>query len=149
MYHNILTILTTSTIAIHAMLGCCAHHLHADCLPGEHASTTEIDGHEHAACEHHTHTGSNAHLDGYDSQSDHPHQHDQEPCDEADCQFVSVQRIDDLLLSISLDSLISFNQVLSTQMALVSHPLQGRFEQTIHSSPTPDPLHALKQVWLL
>lgn len=94
MLHRILTVLTTAAVALHALLGCCAHHAHAD--------NTQPPRQDLAAavapvscCAHgqrHAEPAARMHDDSAQRDSHVP----AEPgCNEGDCSFVPVQRSTD------------------------------------------------------
>ena len=105
MLHSIITILTTTAVALHAMLGCCAHHDHS-C--DSHALVTETVavGESESHCPFHHHHDDESTTPDEDSDDHDGHQHDgpHDDCDEPNCSFVSVQPNDDvgLILSSSL-----------------------------------------------
>ena len=109
MFHSIITILTTAAVALHAMLGCCAHHDHSCCEShGLAAAIQQAD--EHCSHDHDSH-GHHHHHDDRDSRGEHAandcgHQHQDDGgqphgCDKGDCSFTSVQRTDDLELMLT------------------------------------------------
>ncbi len=101
MFHSILTILTTSAVALHALLGCCAHHSHA-CHEQPHAIEVAAvqcphhHGHDDQLASH----GSEADYQGHQHHGDH--QKGDEPCDTPDCSFVSNQHGQDVTLALTL-----------------------------------------------
>ena len=106
MFHSIITILTTAAVALHAMLGCCAHHDHS-CgeSHGLMAAVEQSDedcshGHGH----HHHHEDDDASPDAAGNDCDQQHRHDggrPHECDEGDCSFTVVQRTSDLELMLA------------------------------------------------
>ena len=110
MFHNIITILTTTAIAIHAMLGCCAHHSHS-C--DAHESELAVVVHEpNDQCSHgHHHHHDDDKSPSEDVGNDYGHQHDNDgphSCDEGECSFTSVQRSNDLELMLTFSMWCQF-----------------------------------------
>lgn len=106
MFHSIITILTTAAVALHAMLGCCAHHDHS-CQ--SHESGLHESGlaavvqhaHDHSSHAHHHHhdDDESSNEDAAAAGKDCGHEHDggqSHRCAEGECSFTSVQRSDDL-----------------------------------------------------
>lgn len=102
MFHSIITILTTAGVALHALLGCCAHHAHSAELDGTAlAEVVPVNTENH--CSHSHHHGdddsSNEPSDHHsDDHSDHQHHGSHKSCGEGDCSFTSAQRNNDLEL---------------------------------------------------
>lgn len=133
MFHSIITILTTAAVALHAMLGCCAHHDHSCC---ESHGLTAVVQHadDHCAHDHGHHHHDEEKSSGEDVGNDCGHQHDggghHDDCDEGECSFTSVQRSNDLELMLTfsmwcqalsdsahadaLDSLLSLHSVVES-----------------------------------
>lgn len=113
MYHSIITILTTAAVALHAMLGCCAHHSHVCCET--HGLTAVVEsadvnchGHDHDdhdhGHDHKHHQQDDDHSPCEDAENDCGHQHDgghPHGCDEGDCSFTTVEQANDLELTIT------------------------------------------------
>ncbi len=106
--HTIITILTMFAVALHAMLGCCAHHQHV-CLD-THGMALPVQ-HLHEGC---SHVHGHHHRDSAESASEdsshsegHRHQHDGGPlhdCDEGKCDVTYPQRLDYFELEPSLSN---------------------------------------------
>jgi hypothetical protein len=87
----------------HALLGCCAHHGHADEAPAavELAADSDCRGHAHAAEESRAAPSCERH--------EHPPGHDcPRECERQDCQFVVSNDGDSLNLSAAADSAPTF-----------------------------------------
>ena len=104
MFHSIITIVTTAAVALHAMLGCCAHHDHS-CQSHESGPIEVVNqADDHCSHGHHHHGHHQHHSDeGAPSEADNDSgdQHDRDQrhgCDEEDCSFTSVLRSNDLEL---------------------------------------------------
>ena len=132
MFHSIITILTTAAVALHAMLGCCAHHDHS-CQSHESGLAVVVqDADDHSSHGHHHHDEEKS--SGEDVGNDCGHQHDggghHDDCDEGECSFTSVRRSNDLELMLTfsmwcqalsdsahadaLDSLLSLHSVVES-----------------------------------
>ncbi len=147
MLHSIFTILTTSAVTLHALLGCCAHHTHS-CAQQSVAVTTSACAHAH---EHPQQANLHESTDDQPGQQ-HPgeRQHDDGLCDTPDCSFVSSLHGQEvgltLLQTMSLPMLgdahvaITLNGSLMQQTGTVIPP---------DSRPLPERLRALSQVWVL
>ncbi len=100
MFHSITSILTTAAVALHAILGCCAHHAHSceaqePVLAVVHRAATDCShGHHH----HDESDQSESHHDGLSGGCNHQHNDDNhhDDCDESKCSFTSVQRTNDV-----------------------------------------------------
>ena len=84
MFHSIITILTTAAVALHAMLGCCAHHDHSCCEShGLAAAIQQADedcSHDHDSHRHHHHDDANSSGEDVENDCGHQHQHDGSQC---------------------------------------------------------------------
>ena len=155
MFHSIITILTTAAVALHAMLGCCAHHDHSCCET--HGLTAGIhQSHDHDSHGHkHHHHDDDVDLSGEDAENDcgHQHQHDggqPHGCDEGDCNFTSVQRTSDLEL------MLTFAMWCQTLCDLAhTDAMDSLVALNFAAESPPDPLsksgtaRAISQVWRL
>lgn len=104
MLHGIITILTTTAVAIHATLGCCAHHAHA-CESHEPALavTHESEDHcDHANHHHNDESAGESHRSEFGGDCDHQH-HGGQPqnCDEGECSFSAPPRSSDIELMLT------------------------------------------------
>ena len=84
---SIVSLITAAAVALHLVLGCCAHHSHAEggCASHSHAPRTAIaQGHSHGCPHHHYHTVPVADSDETPA--------DSEPspgeCNEGECAFL-------------------------------------------------------------
>lgn len=104
MFHSIITILTTAAVALHALLGCCAHHDHScDASTSNPNVLTVVHADDHCSHRHHHHDeGSESTGEGAASGCGHEHDGG-EPhgCDESDCTFTSTQRVSDVELMLA------------------------------------------------
>ncbi len=97
MLHSIITVLTTAAVALHALLGCCAHHAHSgdsDQSGLKIVHSVEGDG----RCSHGHHHDEAVASPSEDVANSCNHEHDdggQHGCDEGDCSFTPAQRISD------------------------------------------------------
>ncbi len=154
MFHSIISILTTAAVALHAMLGCCAHHDHSCCdshgltAAVQQADEDSLHDHEHVP-HHHDDSdscGENAEND-CGNQHDDGHQHD---CDHGDCSFTSVQRISDVELMLTFSM---WCQNLCD--ALNVDAIDRLVALNLAAESPPDPLwnsgtaRAISQVWRL
>ena len=107
MIHGIVTILTTTAVALHATLGCCAHHDHSCCETHGLAAVVQHSDehcHAHGSHGHSDHHYSDAESPGEHAGNEYGHQHDGDQtheCDKGDCSFNSVQRSGDLELMLA------------------------------------------------
>ena len=115
--HTIVTLLTTFSVTLHAMLGCCAHHSHGsthnkfDCVHSSSSRkgseyTTAIPSKVQSCCSHGHHHAVQKRACGepadkslrlsFGVQSDESkHQH-HGICNEPDCSFAFIERISDV-----------------------------------------------------
>lgn len=157
MFHSIITILTTAAVALHAMLGCCAHHSHSCCEShGLAAAVQQADEHcSHGNDSHEHHHHDDADAPGEDAENDcgHQHQHDggqPHGCDEGDCSFTSVQRTSDLELMLTFS-------MWCQSLCDVAHidAMDSLAALNLVAESPPDPLsdsgtaRAISQVWRL
>lgn len=152
MFHSIITILTTAAVALHAMLGCCAHHDHVCCE--SHGLTAVVQdsgedcshGHEHRHHDDDQSPSENATNDcGHQHDDGQPHS-----CDHGDCSFTSVQRTDDLEL------MLTFSMWCQTLCdAAHTDAMDSLVALNLAAESPPDPLsksgtaRAISQVWRL
>lgn len=139
MIRSSLTFVTTFAIALHALLGCCAHHHHSADGEGvihSHAfGSAVVAGH---------------HCSGQHADDKHGDESDHEPCDEIDCQFVTSPRGDDMTLSHSSDLVISVASAVILEIApsgVLSVRSRTDHPPNLHASP--QSLRAQTQVWLI
>lgn len=102
MLHSIITILTTTAVALHALLGCCAHHDHScasTALVAEPVAVVESES--GCSCHHHHGDDSTTADESSDKHDGHQHHGSDDDCDEPSCSFVSVQPNDDVGLILS------------------------------------------------
>jgi len=150
MFHGIITFLTTLAVMLHALLGCCAHHAHA-CDGHQHDVGIVADEAEHGHSHHdHSHHHSTADDCSDDDEDRDEHHGDDEPCDEADCSFVSIERSDDanVILSLTLSLPVHGDTADATTLR---DSLSRRFGTKTPPGHllSPESLRAQTQVWLL
>jgi hypothetical protein len=148
MFHSIVVILTTTSVMLHAFLGCCAHHAHA-CDDHQRGNPKVVqsacDGHEH---HHHKHQYTSPCQS--DSGEGEDQQGRQEPCDSTACSFVSAERTDDLTKTLTSAIWLSAICDVSPMMTLhESFCCQMGALSPSDSLPAPQILRAHAQVWLL
>lgn len=155
MFHSIISILTTAAVALHAVLGCCAHHAHSCQLPAsgaEDAAVVEADAHcFHGHHHHHRDEDDDSTSVDVPDGCDHGHQgglpHD---CDEGDCSFTSTLRSNDVELMLTFSM---WSQALGDDAP--ADALDGLLPQYSPPEASPDPLsspgsaRAKTQVWRL
>lgn len=156
MFHNFITLLATTAVAIHALLGCCVHHSHS-CDLQHSGPATVVAERSAGACPHHDHHGDDGEAVDHDSEGHEGHGHNGHqhngPCDschEPDCSFVSVERHDDvkLMLSYSMWCQAFGNASMAESVdGLVS--LTSVIESSPDHLPASSVLHAQTQVWRL
>ena len=103
MFHSITTILTTTAVALHAMLGCCVHHAHfCDSHESRSDVATAVEADHHCSHGHHHHDDSGSPDEDVTEDSGHEHGGGGDhKCDEGDCTFTSVERSNDLELMLA------------------------------------------------
>ena len=74
--HSVMSHLLVATMLLHAVLGCCLHHSHAE--EGSNVSPQVLTSTASSPCHEHEHEGGPTGS----------HQHDGDPCHEAKCVFV-------------------------------------------------------------
>jgi hypothetical protein len=159
-FHQIASLLTLATMTLHAFMGCCMHHVHAagcslhvDAPVASHADPAEGAPHRlHASgssCPGHH---AEHHAQGADSgsQGSGNHQHPSDPCEEADCSFVSGLRCDELATLLSPVSEMAAPGDAAALVHPASSDAAAAFEW--HAADTltaAGRVRALRQVWLL
>ncbi|MGB7344326.1 MAG: hypothetical protein WBD20_08940 [Pirellulaceae bacterium] len=170
MFHKLLTYSTMTAVVLHALLGCCVHHAHADCthdhcdeqvmvdvphVVGLCHSDHDHDGHsdeaQKASCQHQLNADGSIACDCFADESNQPCSGSHEPhecCDEADCNIVADQRDNDISLLLACD----WSPLLTYTLSLSSQEVSAL--RTEYGSP-PDPhcvqspLRIKTQVWRL
>ncbi|WP_345327517.1 hypothetical protein [Novipirellula rosea] len=178
MFHKLLTYSTMTAVVLHALLGCCVHHAHADYTHSHDVDRVMVDvphvvgvsGHDHDGHSHEGHKASCRHqhkADGSitcncfddettEARSEQPLSESpcsgshgpHECCDEADCNIVADQRDNDISLILTFD----WSPLLTNSLSLSSQDLLAL--RTEYGSP-PDPhtvhppLRVKTQVWRL
>jgi len=154
MLNSIVAILTTSAIAVHAVLGCCVHHSHVcesfvSCSASSGVNST--CSHDHGSHDHHGTCEAKAHSQEQKSGEHSGHQDEcpHHSCNEADCSFISAERDDvHLMLSFSMCEV-----ALST--SAMTNSIDGLLTESSFNHHPPDsridgaPLRSLTQVWRL
>jgi len=156
MFHSIITILTMTAVALHAMLGCCVHHAHACDSHASGAESTDLveaDAHCSHAHVHQHQDEEDGEPSSLDPANGSGHEHDSAPahgCDEADCSFTSAQR------SIDVELMLTFSKWCPA-LGDVAHADSIQSLLSLHSAAEtpPDPLswsgpaRVTTQVWRL
>ena len=137
MRKRILTAVTLTAVTIHVLLGCCWHHAHESGLDSIESTVTPI-----ASCQGHDHSSRSEPADGHDHHSGH------EPCDSADCFFYSADDFDlDLFVASAFCLSVTGDVCFASLLDSVQRARGAEF--SVGSFQLPEPLHALKQVWLI
>ena len=153
MFHSIISILTTAAVALHAMLGCCAHHVHS-CESHEPGLAFAVPAQLDEHCNH----GHDHHDDDDDSPSENGadgcgHEHDggqPHGCDEGDCSFTSVQRSNDLELMLTFSMWCqTLGDIAHTDVSDCQLSLHSAAETPPDAFTTSDSARAVTQVWRL
>ena len=176
MFRNLLTIVTMTSVVLHALLGCCVHHAHACCSHGHGAEVAMADsnhvhdhhhGHSHAHHGHsHDHGSDGGHQAGcpqrgvdadsstcdcFDNQAGEPCSGSHGPhesCDEPNCNIVSDQRDLSVQLPVSFD----WTPLLLDLHLVTSQDLNARRTEAFSPSDLASaypPIRLQKQVWRL
>ena len=150
MFHWIISILTSTAVAFHALLGCCAHHSHASHLPEQVQGIAASDDMETQCPYHHHHHNSELSDEPADDHHGHQHHGNGKSCDEGKCGFASVLRDTDLPLMLSfamwcqavgdVSTAAGIDRLLSHHSAIEYPPDRLRLAGT---------LRAQSQVWQL
>lgn len=154
MFHYILTILTTSAVTLHALLGCCAHHTHAcdqqQQVVGAKTSACQHEHHQHG-CDDNVTAHESAHdHHRHQHHGDHQHSDGDEPCGEPDCIFVTTLHDSDVVLVLSLATSLPIAADADHMMMLNGSLAQeAGTESPPGSLQLPERLRANTQVWLL
>lgn len=149
MRSRILCLLTSTAVVLHALLGCCAHHSHAGhgdlCgVPG----TQQASVRHHCSCRHNHAEPRGAGEDEAVENSAQPRQGRDEPCNEPECQFVAVQRCDDIKQALSLPVWLPLNEAMDRSTWTSPLTRNPATVLSVHP-PSAVSLHAAMQVWLL
>ena len=137
MSKRILTAVTLAAVTIHVLLGCCWHHAHESDLDSFTSTASLI-----ANCQCHDHSSHSEPADGHDHHSGH------ESCDSVDCFFYSAENSDLDLFVASAFCLPVTGDVCFASLLDSVRRTRGT-ELSVGSFQLPEPLHALKQVWLI
>ena len=138
MSKQILTTVTLAAVSLHVLLGCCWHHGH-QCETGAMTAEASAD-----SCPYHDHSHSS---DG-ESHDGH-HNHDSDCCDGTSCNFYSPNDFGtELSLTLSFWLPAPDSDNFANLLALVQKT-SGADVCIDQSSAATEPLHALKQVWLI
>ena len=141
-----LSLLTTTAVVLHALLGCCGHHSHADdglaCDDAQQIVKVSCRcGHGDPA------PSAQGEAPGGEDSQHHRHGPD-EPCDGPECQFVGVERIDDLDQALSIPVWLPLNDSPDSATGAVS--LLPSPARNLRTHPLlAMPVRAVTQVWLL
>lgn len=94
MFRTSITLLTLVSTLLHAVLGCCAHHGHAQVAETVSTQTIAVVRHSCSCCGHYKpRAGKAATKESQDGGHDDEHDgHRHSPCDEPSCQLLTVQK---------------------------------------------------------
>ena len=139
MHNRSLTIVTLATVSLHVLLGCCWHHGH-QCETGVVTTEMSVD-----SCPCHDDSKSS----DSESRDDGHHNHGSDCCDGTSCTFYSPNDFGSeqyLTLSFRLPAPDADN--FANLLALIQQTSCADvcIDQ---SSAASEPLHALKQVWMI
>lgn len=138
MSNRIITAVTLAAVSLHVLLGCCWHHGH-QCETGVVAANASVE-----TCPYHDHS----HSSDDDSQHKH-HDHSGDCCDGAACTFYAPDDSDSAL-SVILSFWLPIADSNNFASVLASVQEIRIAEVCVDDGiPLPEPLHALKQVWLI
>jgi len=137
MSHRILTAVTLAAVSIHAVLGCCWHHAHQTDFHSPESTVALIAG-----CQGHHHASQSEPAD------DHDHHGHPESCDGVECVFYSADNSDFDLSVAAVFFLPPTKQVCFAGVLESVRRIRGT-EHPNGGLQLPEPLHALKQVWLI
>lgn len=145
MHSPLLSLLTTTAVVLHALLGCCGHHSHAD--QGLQCEKAPQSVPSCCGCQNGAAASSSSDAEPTGGEGHRGHGHD-EPCNGPECQFVGVERVDDVEQALSLPLWLPLN---GAQYVLAGNcAASGTVtdEPGRHTSST-GPVRAATQVWLL
>ena len=133
MSHRIIATVTLAAVSFHVLLGCCWHH--------GHRCEMEVASVEVETCQCHGHSHS-------DDADDSSHHHDSDCCDGTQCNFYApIDSSPDVSVSQSFSIQVAGGDSLVSVRALREICPWGICASP--GIPLPEPLHALKQVWLI
>ena len=139
MFNRILTTVTLAAVSLHVLLGCCWHHDH-QCETGVMTADASVE-----SCPCHDHPSNSSNDESHDGH----HNHDGDCCVGTSCNFYSPNDVSsELSLALSLWLPAADSKSFASLLASVRRTRSA--EVCIdQSSAADDPLHALKQVWLI
>jgi hypothetical protein len=146
MRSRILSLLTSTAIVLHALLGCCAHHSHAGQETACEQAVTPRPGscgcrHREAAMPSVDETPAD------DEPGERPHGHEG-PCDGPECQFVGLERSHEVEQTLSVPVWVPLSDLPGLASATLT---LNRTAAAVRSAPliSAPSLRAVTQVWLL
>ncbi len=149
MFRNLLILWTVSAAIFHVLLGCCSPYVSCctyACTMCVDSSSSDCSRSEcDEAGNRESEQGGN--LSSSTCGDNHPTP--QKPCGDVDCQFVIAPRTDDTLDTLSSDLLATIQDVSPSSFVLDVSLRLSRFERPHQFLTITEPLHALKQVWLV
>lgn len=147
---SVTTILTMLAMLWHAMVGCCAHHVHEE-ASHSHADSCQAVLVHHHGCDHHSHAVDAEHE--HASHADHAEDHSHGVCDRAECLFVMPDSVGH---SSSLSKAIGCQPYFDTACfaPLTIHPLElsvrpGRQTSRDLHAHLGSRLHLELSIWLI
>lgn len=154
MFRNFFILWTVSAAIFHVLLGCCSPYVGCcayACTMCVNSSSPDCEGGCPASHRGEEEDGEPKHGSSLSSSPcGHNHPSPSAPCDEIDCQFVFAPRTDDTLDRLSIDLLAAVQDVLPASFVPDVLPRIMRIERPGRLFlATNEPLHALKQVWLV
>ena len=138
MHNRSLTIVTLAAVSLHVLLGCCWHHSH-QCETGVMTAETSLDS---CSCGDHSKSSDSESRDGH-------HDHGTDCCDGTSCDFYWPNDFgfeQYLTLSFRLPAPDADN---FANLLALAQKTRGADVCIGQSSAATEPLHALKQVWMI
>jgi len=145
-----ISLLTLTAFLVHAVWGCCAHHVHAAELPLNdtaeyaHAAATANHDDEHS---HSSHGATHAQPSVADEKPCQNHEHPHQPsCDDGHCSFAVASKVKLPTTSIvaTIEMIVPVDSSLSVVQAASQAALDSPF-----GARSPDRARQLLQTWLL
>jgi hypothetical protein len=136
-------ILTTASILIHSVLGCCWHHSHRCEVVHAEVPAADNDVHGHEGCVHHQHQSTVSAESTKDEVPDGNHS-GHEDCDDTDCWMFSVTRPDFTFQLTVTTALVGQHD--ATSLSRTSFLADSFFAP--RQKPK-EPRRAMTQTWLL
>lgn len=146
MHTPILSLLTTTAVVLHALLGCCGHHSHAD--QGLACDDAHQTVQTSCGCRHGGVTSPSTDEEPADEEPGHRGDGHDEPCNGPECQFVGVERSDDVEQALSIPVWLPLNEAQGVMTGTCT--LSGTLTRDLCPHPSSAVVvRAATQVWLL